>query len=81
MGMKTTRRKWFVLATAGIVAGVAMLLLLRSIPIAAGTATAVIVSVVVLKHVGLAIIVGSPLAALFKNIKPSVRSYCPFAER
>jgi hypothetical protein len=50
---------------AGSIIGMAMLLFFRSIPLAAGTATAVIVSIIVIKHVALAMIVGSPLAALF----------------
>jgi formate hydrogenlyase subunit 4 len=76
----TRRRKWAVLAISGSISGVAMLLLFRSIPIAAGTGTAVILAMIVLKHLALAIIVGSPLAALFQNIKPKLRSHCPFAK-
>lgn len=78
--MKNRQRKWAILAAAGSIAGVAMLLLFRSIPVAAGTATAVIVAIVILKHLALAIIVGSPLTAAFKSIKPKIRSYCPFAK-
>ncbi|MGA9308524.1 MAG: hypothetical protein WBW31_24220 [Candidatus Sulfotelmatobacter sp.] len=59
----------------------AVLLLVRSIPIAAGTATAVIVGIIILKHLALAIIVGSPLTAVLQSIKPKMRSYCPFAKR
>ncbi len=68
------------LAAAGSVAGLVMLLLFRSIPVAAGTATTVIVSIIVLKHVALAMIVGSPLAAMLRGIKPKIRSHCPFAK-
>jgi hypothetical protein len=78
--MKSRQRKWMILAAAGSITGTAMLLLFRSIPIAAGTATAVIVGIILLKHVALAIIVGSPLAAVFQSIKPKIRSYCPFAK-
>lgn len=78
--MKSGRRKWAILAAAGSIAGMAMLLLFRSIPIVAGTATAVIVAIFILKHLALATIVGSPLTAVFKSIKPKIRSYCPFAK-
>lgn len=78
--MKSRQRKWAILASAGSIVGLAMLLLFRSIPIAAGTATAVIVAIVILKHLALAIIVGSPLTAVFKSIKPKIRSHCPFAK-
>jgi hypothetical protein len=78
--MKNRQRKWAILAIAGSIAGMAMLLLFRSIPIAAGTATAVIVAIIIHKHLALAIIVGSPLTAMFQSIKPKIRSYCPFAK-
>jgi hypothetical protein len=78
--MHSRRRKWIILAAAGSLAGAAMLLLFRSIPIAAGTATTVIVGIVILKHVALAIIVGSPLAGLFKSIQPNARTYCPLGK-
>jgi hypothetical protein len=78
--MKSRQRKWAMLAAAGSIAGMAMLLLFRSIPIAAGSATAVVVGIIILKHLALAIIVGSPLTAVFQSIKPKIRSYCPFAE-
>jgi hypothetical protein len=77
--MNGRQRKWAMLGTAGTISGLTMLLLFRSIPIAAETATGVIVAVIVLKHLALAIIVGSPLAALFQNIKPKLRSHCPLA--
>lgn len=79
--MNRRQQKWAILAVAGICAGMAMLLLFRSIPVAAGTATGVIVGTIILKHLALAIIVGSPLAAAFQGIKPKIRSYCPFAKR
>jgi hypothetical protein len=65
---------------AGSITCMAMLLLLRSMPLAAGTATAVIVGIIVIKHVALAMIVGSPLAALFQSLKPKIRAHCPFAK-
>jgi hypothetical protein len=65
---------------AGIMAGMAMILFFRSIPLAKGTAAAVIVGIIVIKHVALAMIVGSPLAALFQSLKPKIRIQCPFAK-
>jgi hypothetical protein len=78
--MKGKQRKWMILATAGSITGVAMLFLFRSIPIAAGTASGVIVAIIILKHLALTIIVGSPLTAIFQSIKPKIRSHCPFAK-
>jgi hypothetical protein len=78
--MNSRQRKWVILAAAGSVCGVAMLLLFRSISIATGTATGVILAIIVLKHLALALIVGSPLAALFRNIGPKLRSHCPLAK-
>jgi hypothetical protein len=79
--LNSRQRKWAILATAGSIAGMAMLVLFRSIPVSAGTATAVIVGIIILKHLALVIIVGSPLTAAFQGIKPKIRSYCPFAKR
>lgn len=78
--MNKRQKKWMVLAAAGSMAGIAMLLLFRSIPVAAGTATVVIVGIILLKHLALAIIIGSPLTAVFQSIKPKIRSWCPFAK-
>lgn len=78
--MKSGQRKSATLAAAGSLAGMAMLLVFRSVPIAAGTATAVIVAVMILKHLALAIVVGYSLPAMFRSIKPKIRSYCPFAK-
>jgi hypothetical protein len=77
--MNARQRKWTILAAAGCITGIAMLLLFRSVPIAAGSATGVIVAIVILKHLALALIVGSPLAAAFQDIKPKIRAHCPFA--
>lgn len=74
--MDGRQRKRAALAIVGSILGIAMLLLFRSIPIAAGTA--VIVAIVVFKHLALALIVGSPLAAAFQSQKSKIRSYCPF---
>jgi hypothetical protein len=78
--MTSRQKKWVILAAAGSVSGVAMLLLLQSISIATGTAMGVIVAIIVLKHLALTFIVGSPLAILFRNIKPKLRSHCPLAK-
>jgi hypothetical protein len=78
--MSNRQRKWAILAIAGSSSGIVMLLFFRSIPIAAGTATGIIVALIVLKHLALAMIVGSPLAAIFKRIKPNLRAHCPFAK-
>jgi hypothetical protein len=77
---RVRQRKWTILAAAGSVIGITMLLLFRSIPVAAGTATAVVVAIIVLKHLALAMIVGSPVTAAFQSIKPTIRSHCPFAK-
>jgi hypothetical protein len=71
-------RKWLVLGAAGFVSSVLMLVLFRSIPMAAGTAATVIVAIIALKHLALFIAVGSPIAALFQSVKPRLRAYCPF---
>lgn len=78
--MRGRQKKWAILATVGSISGIMMLLLFRSIPLAAGTATGVIVAIIVLKHLALAMIVGSPLAAMFTSIKPKLRSHCPFGK-
>jgi hypothetical protein len=78
--MNSRQQKWTILAIAGSISGLTMLLLLRSIPMAAETAIGVIVATIILKHLALAVIVGSPLAAIFQSIKPKLRSRCPFAK-
>jgi hypothetical protein len=77
--MNSKQRRWAILAAAGSLAGIAMLLFFQSIPVAAGTATSVIVAIIVLKHLALALIVGSPLTAMFQKIRPKIRAHCPFA--
>ena len=76
---RVRQRKWAILAAAGSVIGITLLLLFRSIPVAAG-ATSVVVAIIVLKHLALAMIVGSPVTAAFQSIKPTIRSHCPFAK-
>jgi ABC-type Fe3+ transport system permease subunit len=77
---RVRQRKWAILAVAGTTVGIAMLLLFRSISAAAGTATGVVVAIIVLKHVALAMVVGSPITAAFQSVKPTIRSHCPFAK-
>jgi len=72
------QHKWLALGIVGLISGLLMLYLFRSIPIASTTAVAVI-AVIVLKHLALAVAVGSPLVVFFKSIKPTLRDYCPFA--
>jgi hypothetical protein len=55
--------------------------LFRSIPIAAGSATVVILMIIVIKHLALAAIIGSPLFGLFQSIKPKLREHCPWRPR
>lgn len=78
--MRGRQKKWAILATVGSISGIMMLILFRSIPLAARTATGVIVAIIVLKHLALAMIVGSPLAAMFTSIKPKLRSHCPLGK-
>jgi hypothetical protein len=73
------KRKWLILGSAGVLSGTATILLLRSLPIAVGTAAGVMVGIVLLKHVALALAVGSPMATLFQSMKPRIRAYCPWA--
>jgi hypothetical protein len=76
MDRRGRNRKWFVLGITSLVSGVAMLLLFRSIPMAAGTAATVMVAVIALKHLALFIAVSSPMAALFQSLKPRLREMC-----
>jgi hypothetical protein len=77
--MNRRQQKWMMLAAAGSISGIAILVLFRSIPIAAGTGIGIIIGIVVLKHLALALIIGSPLAVMFRRIRPTIRSHCPFA--
>ena len=79
--MDSRQKKWALLASVGSITGITILILFRSIPIAAGSATAMIVAIIALKHLALALIVGSPLTAMFQSFKPKIRSHCPFAKR
>lgn len=76
MDRRGRNRKWFVLGITGLVSGLAMLLLFRSIPMAAGTAATVMVAVIALKHLALLLAVSSPMAALFQSLKPRLREMC-----
>ena len=73
------KRKWLILGAAGFASGLATLLLVRSLPVASGTAGIVIVSIIAAKHLALFVAAGSPLAAAFQFLKPKIRPYCPWA--
>jgi hypothetical protein len=79
--MDRKQRKWAILAVTGSVSGLAMLFLFRSIPIAAGSATAVMLTIIIIKHLALAAIIGSPLFGIFQSIKPKLREHCPWRPR
>jgi len=40
-----------------------------------------VVALIVLKHLGLVLLVGSPLAALFSRQREKLRGLCPFRRR
>jgi hypothetical protein len=71
-------RKWVVLGVAGLAGGLLTLWLLRSIPMAAGTTVFIMAAVVILKHLALAVAIGSPLAAFFQGGRAKIREHCPF---
>jgi len=48
----------------------------RSVPMASGTAAAIVIMLIVVKHVGLLVAVGSPLAALSQFARPRLRALC-----
>lgn len=75
-GERRRRRKWLTLGGAGFASGIAMLLFFRSLKLASGTAVAVMIAIIVLKHVGLLLAVSSPVAALFQSVKPKLRAWC-----
>jgi hypothetical protein len=79
--MDRKQRKWAVLAVTGSLSGLAALFFFRSIPIAAGSATAVILMAIVIKHLALAAIIGSPLFGAFQSFKPKLREHCPWRPR
>ena len=74
-------RKWLILGAAGFASGLAALVIFRSIPMASGTAAATIVAVIALKHLALALAVGSPAVALLQSVKPTLRAHCPWAPK
>jgi hypothetical protein len=76
--MEQRQRKWIVLSAVGTLSGLATLLIFRSIPLAAGSATALVVMVIAIKHLALAAILGSPAFGVFQSIKPKLREYCPW---
>ena len=81
MDERQRRHRWAALGIIGLASGLIMLLIFRSIPIASTTAAATVIGIIVLKHLALAIAVGSPLAAFFKSIRPALRAHCPLANR
>jgi hypothetical protein len=68
--------KWVVLGAAGFLSGAVMLVIVRSLALASGTAVGIIVAIIALKHLALFLVVSSPLAALFQSIKPKLREVC-----
>jgi hypothetical protein len=73
------RWKWLAAGIVGLTPGLLMLYLFQSIPVASTTGAATVVVVIILQHIALAIAMGSPFAALFKSIKPTLHNDCPFA--
>ena len=69
-------KKWLILGLAGLASGTVTLLVVRSVPMAAGTATAIVVSLIVLKHLGLLVAVASPFAAMMQIVRPRLRALC-----
>lgn len=70
------QRKWLILGVAGSLSGFVMLLLFRSVAAASDAAMSTVLAIIVMKHLALAIIAGSPLAALFQTMKPRLRAHC-----
>jgi len=81
MSDKRPTHKWLLVGIAGLASGLLALLLFRSIPMASGTAAVAFVSLMVAKHLALAVAAGSPLAALFEIFKSNARPYCPWAPK
>jgi hypothetical protein len=71
-------RKWLILGTAGLIGGLVMLLIFKSIPWASVTAATAIVAIIALKHLALFVAVSSPAVALFQTLKLKVRACCPW---
>ncbi len=72
-------RKWLIMGAVGSFSGLLTLLIFRSIPIASGTTALALIGLIVVKHVALALAVGSPFAAVLHSIKPALRAHCPWA--
>jgi hypothetical protein len=68
--------KWLILGFAGLAGGILTIAILRSIPMASGTAAATIVALIALKHLGLFVAVGSPLTALLQFARPRLLALC-----
>lgn len=69
-------RKWTILGIAGMVSGLLMLLVFKSIPVASGSAAMTVIAIIALKHLALFIAVSSPFPALFQSLKPRLRAFC-----
>lgn len=72
------RRKWLILGAGGGLSGLVALLVFRSIPIASGTAAVIVVAIIVVKHLALAIAVGSPTVAILRSVRKHLQDVCPF---
>jgi hypothetical protein len=62
----------------GLISGLVMLLIFKSIPVASGKAATVIVAIIALKHLALFVAVSSPAVALFQTLKLKARPFCPW---
>ncbi len=69
------------LGAAGLVSGIVMLLIFRSIPVASGSAAAIILTLLVLKHLALFLAVSSPAAALWSSMRSKLPAHCPLRPR
>ena len=67
--------RWLV-GTVGIIVGALLLFYVPAHPVLSG-----VVALIVLKHLGLVLLVGSPLAALFSRQREKLRGLCPFRRR
>jgi len=77
--LKTRSRKWLIMGAGGFVSGLGTLFVFRSLPLASGTAAMAVIAIIAIKHLALALVVSSPLAALFQSVKPMLQAHCPFA--
>jgi hypothetical protein len=64
--------RWLI-GTAGIVVGALLLFYFPAHPVLSG-----VIALIVVKHLGLVLLVGSPMAALFSRHLETLRGLCPF---